>query len=158
MQIGGKTQKQLLTLKLTYVRPNKLDFDAGQVRITSDGTTLTTVVIPLKRYMTSPAPPKIGFDTFHEGSIGAALFGGPTGAPMFVLLNLLTSADPAAAVAQLGGTFQRAPAAAPLSEPAAAAKPENRALLIDLEKGRPDILLTVDPATKLLSGIEMKID
>jgi thiol-disulfide isomerase/thioredoxin len=158
MKIGEKTQKQVMPLKLTYVRPNKVDFDAGQVRITSDGTTLTTVVIPLKRYTTSPAPQKLGLDTLGEGPIGSAVFGGPAGPPMFVLLNLLTAADPAAALAQLGGTFQLAPAAAPLSKPAATAKPENPALLIDLDKGRPGIVLTVDPATKLLSNIEMKID
>ena len=40
------------------------------------------------------------------------IFGGPAGAPMFVLLNLLTSADPAAAIAQFGGTLQVAPAPA----------------------------------------------
>ena len=86
----ARSQKQALPLKLTFVRPNKLDLDAGEVRITSDGTTLTTAVNPLKRYTAVPAPAEIGFDTFREGQIGAMLFGGPAGAPMFVLLNLLT--------------------------------------------------------------------
>jgi len=158
MKIQGKTQKQAVPLKLTFVRPNKLDFDAGQVRITSDGMTLTTTVNPLKRYMSVPAPAKIGVETFREGQIGAVLFGGPSGAPMFVLLNLLTAADPAGAVAQLGGTLQRAPAAAPDPKAPAGAKAENQAILIDVEQGRPGMLLTVDPATKLLSSIEMKID
>ena len=108
MKIGEKTQKQVMPLKLAYVRPNKLDVDAGLVRVTSDGATLTTVVTPLKRYMISPAPQKMGLDTLGEGPIGAVLFGGPAGPSMFVLLNLLTAADPAAAVDQLGGTFQRA--------------------------------------------------
>ncbi len=107
MKIGEKTQKQVMPLKLTFVRPNKLDLDAGQVRITSDGATLTTTVVPLKRYMTAPAPQKIGLETLGEGPIGAALFGGPAGPPMFVLLNLLTAANPGAAVEQLGGTFKR---------------------------------------------------
>ena len=49
-KIGGKVQKQVMPMKMTFVRPNKLDFDAGQVRITSDGTTMTTAVLPLKRY------------------------------------------------------------------------------------------------------------
>ena len=43
-KIGGKLQKQVLPMKMTFARPNKLDFDAGQVRITSDGTTMTTAV------------------------------------------------------------------------------------------------------------------
>ena len=130
LKVGGKVQKQVLPMKMTFTRPNKLDFDAGQVRITSDGTTMTTAVVPLKRYTTAPAPKTIGIDAFREGPIGAMIFGGPAGAPMFVLLNLLTSADPAAAIAQFGGTLQVAPAPAAdakAADPkAAGAKPRPR--------------------------------
>jgi thiol-disulfide isomerase/thioredoxin len=146
MNIGGKAQKQAMPLKVTLVRPNKLDIETAEVRLTSDGTSLTTTVIPLKRYTTAAAPSKIAFDTFREGPIGAALFGGPTGVPMFILLNLLTAPDSAAAISQLGGSFH------------ADATGEAPAVLIDLDKGRPDILLNLDPATKLLSSIELKLD
>jgi len=156
MSMGGKPQKQVLPLKLTLVRPNKLEMDAGQVKINSDGKTMTTTVIPLKRYSTTAAPEKIGIETFREGPLGSVLFGGPSGPPMFLLLNLLTAADPAAAVAQIGGSMQSAPAAAPKAD--GAGKAESSAVLIDLAEGQPDILLTIDPATKLLSGIDMKID
>jgi thiol-disulfide isomerase/thioredoxin len=156
MSIGGKPQKQVLPLKLTLVRPNKMEMDAGQVQITSDGKTLTTTVIPLKRYSTTAAPDKIGIETFREGPLGSVLFGGPSGPPMFLLLNLLTAADPAAAVAQIGGSLQPAPATAPPAD--GNAKPESSELLIDLAEGQPDVLLTIDPATKLLSGIDLKID
>jgi thiol-disulfide isomerase/thioredoxin len=156
MQIDGKKEKQVIPLKLTFVRPNKLDLDAGPVRLTSDGTSLTTTVVPLKRYTTAPAPKTIGFETFREGPIGSVLFGGPSGPPMFVLLNLLTAPDPADAIAQLGGSL-RTPAPV-LAKPAAGAKPADPAILVDLGQGRPGILLTVDPTTKLLSSIDMKID
>jgi thiol-disulfide isomerase/thioredoxin len=155
MTIGGRAQKQELPLKLTFVRPNKLDLDAGPVRITCDGKTMTTAALSLKRYTMASAPETIGFETFREGPLGAVLFGGPSGPPMFVLLNLLVGADPAAAVSQLGGSLQTAAA-----EPkAAAGKAETAlaAILIDLPEGQPDIELTVDPATKLLSAIEMKM-
>ncbi len=66
-------------MKMTFARPNKLDFDGGQVRITSDGTTLTTTVVPLKRYTTMPAPKTLGIDAFREGPIGAMIFGRPGG-------------------------------------------------------------------------------
>ena len=158
MKAEGKTQKQALPLKLTFVRPNKLDLDAGPIRVTSDGTTLTTAVNPLKRYTAVPAPPKIGFDTFREGQTGAVLFGGPAGVPMFVLLNLLTAPDPGAAVSQEGGTFVHAPAASPDLKSGAGAKSERSGILIEFGQGRPGMLLTVDPATKLLSSFEMKID
>ena len=157
MKIQGKSQKQAIPLKLTFARPNKLDLDAGPIRVTSDGTTLTTAVNPLKRYTAVPAPTKIGFDTFREGQTGAVLFGGPAGVPMFVLLNLLTAPDPGAAVSQEGGTFLHAPAASPDLKSGAGAKSERSGILIEFGQGRPGVLLTVDSATKLLSSIEMKI-
>ncbi len=120
-------------------------------RLNSDGKTLTTMVEPLKRYTTAPAPESIGIDTFREGPIGAILFGGPTAAPMFVLLNLLTGTNPDMMVDQLGGSVQPALAAGP------DAKADGTAILIQQMDG-PSLLLHVDPSTKLLSGIELKID
>jgi thiol-disulfide isomerase/thioredoxin len=150
MTIGGKSTKQLTPMKLTLVRPNKVDLDAGQVRITSDGKNLTTTVVPLKRYTTTSAPRQLSLDTFREGPIGAILFGGPSGAPMTVLLSLLTAANPPAAISELGGSLRLGPATG--------AKPASPTLLIDFDGDRPDILLTVDPTTKLLSRIDMKVD
>jgi len=151
MTLAGKPQNQTVPLKLTFVRPNKLDLDAGPVRLTSDGKTLTTAVIPLKRYTTAPSPASINLDTFRQGPTGAVLFGGPTGAPMFVLLNLLTAPDAATALAQLGGSLQLAPDAPKAGKPAAPA------LLIDQPEGA-DFRLEIDPATKLLSRIDLQID
>jgi thiol-disulfide isomerase/thioredoxin len=159
MTLGGKDHKQVRPLKLTFVRPNKLDLDAGAVRLISDGKTLTTVEEPWKKYMTAPAPATIGLDTFREGPAGAVLFGGPTAAPMVVLLSLLSGANPDVLVDQMGGTIQPAPAAAVphAGQPEKAAKPDNSSLVIDLGEG-PDLLLRIDPATKLLAAIELKID
>jgi thiol-disulfide isomerase/thioredoxin len=154
MTADGKPQKQAVPLKVTLVRPNKVDIDTGVVRLMSDGTTLTTSMIPLKRYMAAPAPQKIDIETFREGPIGAALFGGPSGVPMFVLLNLLIAPDPSAAIAQIGGSLQLAGVSGPKSNGTNAANP---ALLIDLGKGAPGVLLTVDRATKLLSSIDLKV-
>lgn len=153
MTLGGKAHRQVRPLRLTFVRPNKLDLDAGAVRLTCDGKTLTTVIEPLKKYMSSPAPESIGVDTFREGPTGAVLFGSataaPTASPMYVLLNLLAGANPDVLLDQMGGTLRTATADA--------AKPDGNALVIDLQEG-PDLLLRVDPATRLLSAIEMKID
>ncbi len=138
-------------MKLTFVRPNKIDLDAGPVRLVSDGKTMTTTVTPLKRYTREPAPKEISFESFRQGPTGAVLFGGPSGAPMFVLLNLLTTADAAAALGQLGGSLQLAPADAKAGSPGA------QSLLIDQQEG-PDIRMDVNPATKLLTRIEFQID
>jgi thiol-disulfide isomerase/thioredoxin len=151
MTLGGKAHKQVRPMKLTFVRPNQLDLDAGAVRLISDGKTLTTVEEPWKKYVTTPAPATLGLDTLREGPAGAVLFGGPTAAPMYVLLSLLCGANPDVLVDQMGGTIQPAPGTAP------AAKPGGSALVIDLVDG-PDLLLRIDPATKLLSAIELKID
>jgi thiol-disulfide isomerase/thioredoxin len=159
MTIDGATRKQETPMRLTLVRPNKFDFDTGAVRVVCDGTKLTTAAMPLKRVATEPAPQRIEFENFRQGPLGAVLFGGPARVPMFVLLNLLTAHDPAAAIAQLGGSLQFAPAALVPKEPNPpfGAKSESLALLIDMQDG-PDVLLVVDPATKLVSGIEMTID
>ena len=149
MTLAGKVQKQSLPLKLTFVRPNKIDLETGAVRLVSDGKTMSTAIIPLKRYTTAPAPAAVDVETFRQGPTGAVLFGGPSGAPMFVLLNLLTAPDAAAALGQLGGSLQLAP-----EDPKAPA-PKAPALLIDQEDG-PDIRLELDPATKLLNRIEFQ--
>ena len=85
-------------------------------------------------------------ETFRQGPTGAVLFGGPSGASMFVLLNLLTAPDAVAALGQLGGSIQLA-----------SDDPKAPALLIDQEEG-PDIRMELDPATKLLSRIEFQVD
>ncbi len=146
--LDGKPQKQSSPLDLTLVRPNKIDFHAGPVHFNSDGETLTTSVEPLKKYTAAPAPKTIAFESFREGAIGAVLFGGPTGAPMYVFLSLLSDPNPQATVAQMGGSLQLAPK----TDPAGA-----DGLVIDLRDG-PDMILGVDPKTKLLSRIDVKID
>jgi thiol-disulfide isomerase/thioredoxin len=111
-------------------------------------------MIPLKRYIAAPAPQRIDIEMLREGSIGATLFGGPSGVPMFVLLNLLIAPDPSAAIAQIGGSLQLAGASGPKAE---GAKPGTAGILIDLGKGAPGVLLTVDPITKLLSNIDLNV-
>jgi thiol-disulfide isomerase/thioredoxin len=149
MTLAGKAQRQVRPLRLTLVRPNKLDLDAGAVRLTCDGKTLTTVVEPLKKYMTAAAPAAISFDTFREGPAGAVLFGGPMAAPLAVLLHLVTGVNPAIAIDQMGVSIQSTPGRGP--------GPQAPGLLIDMVDG-PDLELRLDPATRLLSAIELLID
>jgi thiol-disulfide isomerase/thioredoxin len=158
MTLGGKARKDVRPLRLTFVRPNKLDLDAGDVRISSDGKTLTTTVVPLKIYASAPAPEAITLETFREGQTGALLFGGASAAPMHVLLSLLTDANPDVLLDQLGGSIQPAPAAASSdSKHPGGLKTQGPAVLIDLLDG-DDLVLSIDPTTKLLAAIELKID
>jgi thiol-disulfide isomerase/thioredoxin len=151
MKIGEKSQKHTVPIKIRFVRPNKLDLDAGPVRLVSDGQTMTTTILPLKRYTIDPAPAEINFDTLSQGSIGAALFGGLSGASTFVLLNLLTSPDAAMAIEQLGGSLRMA------AEDPKAPTPGTLALLLD-NQDAPDLRLEIEPATKLLSRIDFLVD
>jgi thiol-disulfide isomerase/thioredoxin len=157
--LGGKTHREVQPLRVTFIRPGQLDLNAGAVRLISNGKTLTTVVSPLKSYMSVPAPETIGIDTFREGPAGTLLFGGPAGSPLFVLLNLLLGTSPDVMLDQMGGTLRAAPAGD--VRPGADKPDPNRSdgdvIIVDLLEG-PDLLLRVDPATKLLSAIEMKIE
>ncbi len=154
MTLAGKAHREAQPLRLAFVRPNKIDLDAGSVRVVSDGKTLTTVVRSLKNYTTTLAPATIGMDTFREGPTGALLFGGPTAAPIFVLLNLLTGTSPDVLVEEMGGRIR---GAAPSGTQAGAGKPESFAIVIDIPSG-PDLVLRVDPVTKLLAAIDLKIE
>jgi thiol-disulfide isomerase/thioredoxin len=142
---NGKAVSQSTPLKLTLVRPNKVDFDAGLVRMVSDGKTLTTTVVPFKKYITTDAPKTITFDTFRQGAVGSIVFGGPTAPPMLVLLNLLVGDDPNKLVAELNGVLKLGDSK------------NGPSVIIELAQG-PDFELVVDPATKLLKSINLLVD
>ncbi len=149
--VGAKAEKQTFPLRLSFARPNKVDLNAGEVRLVSDGKTLTTAIAPFKKYTEAPAPKAFTFETFREGPVGSALFGGPTGAPMLVLANLLVGDDPVKVIEGLGESLKA-------EDDREAGGVPCRALLIDREPGSPDIRLLVDPKTKLLRAIDFVID
>jgi len=148
--INGKKQQQGLPLNLTFVRPNRLNLHTGQVNVVSDGKTLTTAVAPLKKFTKVPAPEKLTLGTFQDGPIGSVLFGGPTGPPMFILLNLLMGDDPVKEILGLGGALR-------MVDDRVVAGTRCRALVVDLAEG-PDFRLLVDPSTKLLKGIDLLVN
>ncbi|WP_337175781.1 TlpA disulfide reductase family protein [Paludisphaera sp.] len=145
MTVGGRPQKQEMPLNLTFARPNKLSLDAGPVKLVSDGETITTAIEPIKKYVAGPAPKEVSLDVFREGPVGAMLFGGPSGVPMYILVNMLTSPDPVKALEQLGGSLQLE------------GDDEAPAILIARSEG-PGLKLSVDPKTKLLTDVDMMID
>lgn len=150
LTIDDKAQKQSMPLSLTFTRPNRLDLKTDPVRVVSDGKTITTTVSPLKKFMAAPAPGAITPDTFRAGPVGAVLFGGSAGPPMHILVSLLVAGDPVAEILKLGGTLK-------VEDDRDVAGTVCQALLIDQEQG-PDYRLLVDPATKLLKGVDMVVD
>ena len=81
MTLGGKPQQEAVPLRIAFVRPNKLDLETDNVRLTSDGKTMTTSVLPIKRYTSAPSPDKIGFETFREGPVAPCSSAGPPASP-----------------------------------------------------------------------------
>src|SRR4051812_30041742 len=55
-KVDGKLQSTSMPLKISLERPNKFALDAGEVQVACDGTSLNTVVGPLKKYSSNPAP------------------------------------------------------------------------------------------------------
>lgn len=143
---NGKPKNQSSPLRLTISRPNKVDFDAGLVRMVSDGKTLTTSVEPLKQYLSADAPKAVTFETFRQGPAGSAIFGGPTGPPMLILLNLLVGDDPAKVIEELDGGLKFGKE-----------HKDGLSLMLDRKEG-PDFEMIVDPETKLLKKINLVID
>jgi thiol-disulfide isomerase/thioredoxin len=148
--VGGKSQTVRSPLKISIERPNKLRLDAGEVQVASDGTTMTTSVVPLKKYAAEAAPKALAFETFRQGPLGSILFGGPSAPTMYILLNMLVGDDPARAVAGLGGK--------PVLDPDGKVDGNTcKALRLDQPQG-PDIRLMIDPETKLLRAIDLVFD
>ena len=151
LKINDTVKTQKVPLHLTLVRPNKIDLDTGLARVVCDGKTLTTVITPLKKYTSAPAPETVTFDTvFTGGSLGSALFGGPSAPMMVIMMNLLFAADPSKAVLDLGDSLTLE------SDRDLDGKP-CRVLKIGSETG-PSFLLLVDPETKLVRAIDLTFD
>jgi thiol-disulfide isomerase/thioredoxin len=151
MTVGETSKTQRLPLHLTLVRPNKLNIDTGLARVVSDGKTLTTIVSPLQKYSTIPAPGVVTFKTvFSGGPISSALFGGPSTPMMVAVMNLLVGDDAAKAVLDLGETLTIEPDRDLDGKP-------SRVLKVASTTG-PSFLLLIDPETKLLRAIELTFD
>ena len=149
---GQPPKTQTIPLHLTLVRPDKLNLETGLARVVSDGTTLTTVVMPLKKYTVAPAPKTVTFDTvFTGGPVGSAVFGGPSSPMMLVVLNLLVGDDPAKALLDLGDKLNVV-GDRPIDGKAC------RVLKLSSDGGGLAFYLLIDPDTKLLRAIDLTFD
>jgi thiol-disulfide isomerase/thioredoxin len=149
--VNGTAKSQNVPLHVTFVRPNRLNLDTGLTRAVCDGKTLTIVIVPLQKYTSAPAPATIDFDTvFTGGSLGSALFGGPSAPLMLILMNLLLAPDPAKGVLDLGESLTT-------EKDIELDGKTCRVLKVGSETG-PSFLLMIDPETKLLRGIDLTFD
>ncbi|WZO96365.1 redoxin family protein [Isosphaeraceae bacterium EP7] len=145
--IDGKVRNETAAASLAFARPNKVRVDTDMVKLHSDGSTLTTSVTPLKRYIAGPAPQLIATDSLIDGPMAATLFSGPVGLPPLLTLNFLVSEDPLKLIGDLAEGWNVE----------ADAKVEGKSFQVvrlDMSKG-PDLKLLIDPETKLLGRIEV---
>ena len=94
VKVGDRAVKQVGKASIAFSRPNKLDVRTEMVRIVSDGTTLTKVVDPLKKYQATPVPKRFNEAALRTGPLGAVEFGGIAGLPIVHVLNLVVGDDP----------------------------------------------------------------
>jgi thiol-disulfide isomerase/thioredoxin len=151
VSIDDQARERTSPFRVRFSRPNKIDLEAGDTRLLSDGKSLTSVVGPLKTYEVRPAPAALRLDSFVDRPVGAFLFGGPLGNPLPTLVALLLEEDAATAILARSGGRPRIGADGEWKGKAV------RSLVIDLEKG-PDLRLLIDPETKLAVRIEQVID
>jgi thiol-disulfide isomerase/thioredoxin len=151
LSIDGAPRTQTTSMKLAYVRPNKIRLETGNVQLVSDGQLLTTAMAALKKFTRETAPKTLVFDEkFLLGPAGSMIVGGPAGPPMQIVLNLLLSDDATKEIAHLGDSYK-------LVEEKSLDGRACRVLRIEASVG-PSYDLFVDSETKLLRAIELVID
>lgn len=150
LTIHGQPVKQGLPMHVKLVKPNKLDVDTGEVRVVSDGKTLTTVVGPFKKYTAIPSPALITLETFRDGPLGSVLFGGPAAPTSALVFGLMTDASAVKGIVDAGASIKAEP------DREVGGKPLH-SVLIDMTQG-PDFRVLIDPATKLLHSVDWVID
>jgi thiol-disulfide isomerase/thioredoxin len=91
LKVNGEAQEQDTPLALAFERPGKLALETEGVRVACDGEHLVTSNSALKKYIRQDAPASVTAESIAGGPLGAMLQGSPASAPVFVLLDLLTT-------------------------------------------------------------------
>jgi thiol-disulfide isomerase/thioredoxin len=124
--------------------------DAGAALLFCDGSNLTTVVAPSKKYASEPAPKAVSFQNVAGGPVGSLLFGGPGGPPLLMAVGLFLGDDPVKAVLDQGEAIK--------AEPDFEFEGQNcRVLRVESAAGTAYRLL-IDPQTRLLRAIDVVPD
>ena len=150
VKIGEKELRQEQEASVAFVRPNKVDVRSGLVRVVGDGTTLTTVVTPLKTVQAVPAPKKLSETTLRGGALGSVEFGGMIGRPLAHVLNLVMGDDPARLIFDFAPKVTVEPDAVVDGAP-------YRVLRLD-EADHYDWRFLIDPKSGLLAFVDLIVE
>ena len=129
-----------------FARPNRISAAFEPARFVVDGD--RTVSILEDRYLVSEAPEALSVDVLARDPAASHVFGGLTGVPSMTLFRLLTAVDAYDEILQ-GVARLALDADRPVDD-----RP-HKVLRIVPEAG-PEVLLLIDPATNLISRIEIE--
>jgi thiol-disulfide isomerase/thioredoxin len=150
IQLAGRERAETSPLNFKFARPGKIVLDTGEVRVVADGKTITTILVPTKRYMTAPSSSGLDATVIADGSAGAILLGGASGPPAQLLLKLLLGVEAATALPDRATAIK----AEPDRTIEGKAYPALRIELGD----EPALRLVIDPVTHLIRRMEYLLD
>ena len=94
VKVGGVDRTRVQPASIAFARPGKLDVRTELVRVVSDGSNVTSVVAPLKKYYVTAAPKILAESAIRSGPLGSIEFGGLVGLPIVHVLSLVLGHEP----------------------------------------------------------------
>ncbi len=140
---GKPPVEQTVAARVAVERPNKVNIDAGLVKIVSDGKVLRTIVPPLTMYRDQPAPATLTLDQIADGPLGALQYSGPQGRPLAIVLGFLLADDPVKGL---------------LSDAAAITVVDGGKTLKYEPQVGSVLQLHINPENKLITRIDVRVD
>ncbi|MFO0910634.1 MAG: hypothetical protein U0794_20190, partial [Isosphaeraceae bacterium] len=88
VKVGEASHTTSAPASIALQRPNRIRVETALATLFSDGTNLTTLVAPTRKYTTEPAPRSVELATVSLGPVGSLLLGGPSGPALHMILGL----------------------------------------------------------------------
>ena len=93
-RLNDKEARQVQKASVAFVRPDRLAVATDLVRVVADGSTVTEVNVPLRKYRQYPSPRPFREAMLRGGPLGSIEFGGMAGLPLAHVLNLTIGHEP----------------------------------------------------------------
>ena len=150
VKVKGKEKSQTLKRPVAFAKPNRIDLAEGDgdVRVVSDGKTLTTKLAG--KYQQADAPETLTLESLEDVPISKLFLQGPPGVAARTILAFLTAEAPSKVILENAD-------GAKLEEDRKVDGRVANVLLIDQEEG-PDVRLLFDAKSHLLTRLEFVFD
>lgn len=128
--------------RVAFQRPDKLAISVDGVEFVTDGKTAVTASNALRKYRKQTAS-SLTLPGVMVGPVGSMLAGGPAESPVATILTLVLGADPVGALLEGATSLQ---------------VQDGGRVLVLKRPPRPDLRLTIDPATHFVVSIQLDFD